>query len=203
MSCECFASISPGRGDESVPRGRAVAHMCPGARGKLPARGLAPPQCLGHFTEREIEDIVQQEGGAFERREPFQRQQQGYGQILGQFHAAVRSQCRGVENWFWQPGTDVLLPPRASGSQHIETNPRCRSHKKAPGSITLSRSAACQRKYVSCTASSASAIDPSMRYARPSRRRRYGSKLAAGFALRFRWAHACCTATSAGAGIRP
>src|SRR6266567_6577514 len=30
-------------------------------------------------------------------------------------------------------------------------------------------------------ASSASAIDPSMRYARPSRRRRYGSKLAAGF----------------------
>src|SRR6266576_6709011 len=39
------------------------------------------------------------------------------------------------------------------------------------------------RKYVSCTASSASAIDPSMRYARPSRRRRYGSKLAAGFEI--------------------
>src|SRR5262249_17931903 len=31
------------------------------------------------------------------------------------------------------------------------------------------------------TTSSALAIDPSMRYARPSRRRRYGSKLAAGF----------------------
>ena len=30
----------------------------------------------------------------------------------------------------------------------------------------LSRSAPCQRKYVSCAASSASAIDPSMRYAR-------------------------------------
>ena len=51
------------------------------------------------------------------------------------------------------------------------------------GSDTLSRSAACQRRYVSCTASSASAIDPSMRYARPSRRRRYGSKLAAGFEI--------------------
>lgn len=53
--------------------------------------------------------------------------------------------------------------------------------RNARGSDTLSRSDACQRKYVSCTASSASAIDPSMRYARPSRRRRYGSKLAAGF----------------------
>jgi hypothetical protein len=53
--------------------------------------------------------------------------------------------------------------------------------RNALGSDTLSRSAACQRKYASCTASSASAIDPSMRYARPSRRRRYGSKLAAGF----------------------
>src|SRR5207253_4562550 len=53
--------------------------------------------------------------------------------------------------------------------------------RNALGSDTLSRSAPCQRKYVSCTASSASAIDPSMRYARPSRRRRYGSKLTAGF----------------------
>jgi hypothetical protein len=35
--------------------------------------------------------------------------------------------------------------------------------RNALGSDTLSRSVACQRKYVSCTASSASAIDPSMR----------------------------------------
>src|SRR5262249_53698968 len=53
--------------------------------------------------------------------------------------------------------------------------------RNALGSDTVSRSVPCQRKYVSCTASSASAIDQSMRYARPSRRRRYGSKLAAGF----------------------
>src|SRR5262245_27035251 len=53
--------------------------------------------------------------------------------------------------------------------------------RNALGSTTLSRSAPCQRKYASCTASSASAIDPSIRYARPSRRRRYGSKLEAGF----------------------
>ena len=35
--------------------------------------------------------------------------------------------------------------------------------RNALGSDTLSRWAACQRKYVSCTASSASAIEPSMR----------------------------------------
>src|SRR5262249_30825072 len=52
--------------------------------------------------------------------------------------------------------------------------------RNALGSDTLSRSAACQRRYVSCTASSASASVPSMRYARPSRRRRYGSKPSAG-----------------------
>src|SRR5262245_2187406 len=52
--------------------------------------------------------------------------------------------------------------------------------RNALGSDTLSRAAPCQRRYASCTASSASAIDPSMRYARPSRRGRYGSKLAAG-----------------------
>jgi hypothetical protein len=57
--------------------------------------------------------------------------------------------------------------------------------RNALGSDTLSRSAPCQRNYVSCTASSASAIDPSMRYARPSSRRRYGSKLAAGFDIAF------------------
>jgi len=35
--------------------------------------------------------------------------------------------------------------------------------RNALGSDTLWQSVACQRKYVSCTASSASAIDPSMR----------------------------------------
>jgi hypothetical protein len=35
--------------------------------------------------------------------------------------------------------------------------------RNALGSDTFSRWAACQRKYVSCTASSASTIDPSMR----------------------------------------
>ena len=78
-------------------------------------------------------------------------------------------------------GTDVLLAPCARRAQHVEANARGGGRRNALWSNTLSRSARCQRKYVSCTASLASAIDPSMRYARPSRRRRYGSKLAAGF----------------------
>jgi hypothetical protein len=46
-------------------------------RHKLPARSLVPLQCLGHFAEREIEYVMQQEGSALERRQPVERQERG------------------------------------------------------------------------------------------------------------------------------
>ncbi len=68
MSCACFASISPGA---SRRRGRATwsrfAHVGACAGGKLPARRFAPLQCRGHFIERKIEHVVQQESGPLER----------------------------------------------------------------------------------------------------------------------------------------
>ena len=54
----------------------AHVRACPGR--KLPARSLAPVQCRGHFTEREIEHLVQQEGSPLERREPVKRQKKRY-----------------------------------------------------------------------------------------------------------------------------
>jgi len=84
---------------------------CPS--GKLPARSLAPLQHRGHFAEREIEHVVQQEGRPLERRQPVERQEQRDGQILGQLRAAVgRERCR-VDNRLRQPWTDVLLTPCA------------------------------------------------------------------------------------------
>src|ERR671911_2715029 len=52
-------------------RGRAtwsrVAHVRTCAGGKLAARRFVPLQCRGYFIEREIEHVVQQEGGSLER----------------------------------------------------------------------------------------------------------------------------------------
>ena len=71
------------------------AHVRAGAGGKLPARRLAPLQRRGHFAEREIEHVVQQEGRPLERRQPVERQEQCDGQIFGQLRAAVgRERCR-------------------------------------------------------------------------------------------------------------
>ena len=60
-----------------------------------------------------------------------------------------------------------------------------------------------ERNYVSCTPSSASAIDPSMWYARPSRRRRYSSKLEAGFRHSARGADVICPALRRCGGSGP
>src|SRR5687768_10624907 len=100
------------------------------ARGELPARRLAALQCRGDFVEREIERVVQQEGGPLERRQPVERQEQRDRQILGQLGAAVGRERRRVDNRLRQPWTDVLLMPRARRRQHIETNPRGSGHEE-------------------------------------------------------------------------
>jgi hypothetical protein len=129
MSCACFVSIprTRRRGDAAWSY---CAHVRPCAGGQLPARRLAPLQCGGHFAEREIEDIVQQEGSPLERRQPVERQEQRYRQILGQLRATVGRERCGVDNRLRQPGTDVLLAPRTRRSEHAETNPRRRGHEK-------------------------------------------------------------------------
>src|SRR2546426_117501 len=64
------------------------------------------------------------------RRQPVERQEQGDGQILSQLRAAVgRERCR-INDGLRQPWTYVLLASRARRFQHVETNPRRRSHEK-------------------------------------------------------------------------
>jgi hypothetical protein len=121
-----------------------------------------------------------EEGSPLERRQPIERQEQRDRQILGSARLS---------------GANAAVSTTGSGSQG-PTYSSCRARtevsmlrqirvvvvmRKALESDTLLRSVECQRKYVSCTASSASATDPNMRYASPSKRWRYGSQLAAGF----------------------
>jgi len=111
----------------------------------------------GHFGEREIEHVVQQEGSALERRQPVERQEQRYGQILGQFRCGVSGRERGLLRTARQPWTERTPRAARARGQDVESKSVVVVMRNALGSDTLSRSAACQRKYASCTASSASA----------------------------------------------
>jgi len=53
-----------------------LAHMLARPRRQLPTGGLAAAQCPGDLGKSHLEDVVQQEGGALERRQALQRQHQ-------------------------------------------------------------------------------------------------------------------------------
>jgi hypothetical protein len=140
---------------------------------------------------------VQQEGARSSGDRPVERQEQRDGQILGEFRAAVgRERCR-VDNWLWQPGTDVLLGRRAPRSACRDRIRVVVVMRNARESDTLSRSAACQRKYVSCTASRR---QPSIRAC--GRRDRAAADGMARSSRRdsTRGVHACTTASGDAAG---
>jgi hypothetical protein len=59
--------------------------MAAGAGRQLPAALLGTFQGFGDFPIANIEDIMQQETGAFQRCQAFQRIEQSDGQIIGQF----------------------------------------------------------------------------------------------------------------------
>src|SRR5262249_23678645 len=107
-----------------------AAHVRACAGGKLPACSLTPLQPGCHFSEREIEYVVQQEGSPLERRQPVERQEQRDGQLLGPFRPVVRRERCRVKNGLRQPWTHVLLAPYTCRGQHVETNPRRRGHEK-------------------------------------------------------------------------
>ena len=65
------------------PEARAgLADVGPGARGELPAGGRAAPDRRRDLLEADPEDVVQQEGGALERRQPLEREHQRQGDVL-------------------------------------------------------------------------------------------------------------------------
>ena len=106
-------------------RGRRaiVAHRAAGPRGQLPAGRLGAAEHGGDFGERRIEHVVKQEGGAFQRRQPVQRQQQGEREIVGQFGGGIGGQALRVEHRLGEPRPDIDFPLRLRALQAIETKP--------------------------------------------------------------------------------
>src|SRR5215471_2724409 len=181
-SCTCFALTSPERtGGAVAPRGRA-ARTCARARAES-CRHAASLRSSAVATS-----LKEKSNTSCSRKAA---RSSGDNRSSVKSSAKDRSSASSVQ----LSGASAAVSTTGSGSRG-PTYSSCRARaevrmlrqirvvvvmRNALGSDTLSRSAPCQRKYVSCTASSASVIDPSMRYARPSRRRRYGSKLSAGF----------------------
>ena len=94
-------------------RGAFVAHRAAGPRGQLPAGRLGAVEHGGDLGKRRVEDVVQQEGRAFHRRQPVERQQQGERKIVGQFRRGIGRQALRVEHRLGQPGPDIDFPLRS------------------------------------------------------------------------------------------
>ena len=100
-----------------------VAHGAAGPRGQLAASRLGAVEHGGDFGERRVEHVVKQEGRAFQRRQPVQRQQQGEREIVGQFGGGIGRQALRVEYRLGEPRPDIDLPLRFRALQAIETKP--------------------------------------------------------------------------------
>ena len=80
--------------------GPCVADMAARPGGELPAGHGAAADGGGDFLEAEAEDVVQQEGGALQRRQALQRQHQRQGDVVG-------LRLRLLDQRLGQPGADI------------------------------------------------------------------------------------------------
>jgi hypothetical protein len=77
----------------------------------------------GDLGKRRVEDVVKQEGRAFQRRQPVERQQQGERKVVGQFGGGIGRQALRVEHRLGEPRADIDLPLRLRALQAVETEP--------------------------------------------------------------------------------
>ena len=85
-------------------------------RGKLAAGRRLAAKHAGNVLEGEVEDVMEKEGSAFERRKPLQHQEQGDGKIVRQFRhllgAWLDADGERIGHRFRQPRSDIDLAPR-------------------------------------------------------------------------------------------
>ena len=116
-----------------------VAHRTAGPCRQLPAGRLGAVEHRGDLGERHVEDVVQQEGGALQRRQPVERQQQREGKIVGEFGRGVRRQAFRIEHRLGKPGADIDFPLRLGALQPVETEPCHDGDEKGLGIVNVLR----------------------------------------------------------------
>ena len=96
-------------------RARGADMVARAARELAAGRRLAADR-LGDLLEVDAEHVVQQEGGALERRQAFERQHQRQGDV-------VDLVLRGLDDRLRQPGADIGLAPVPRRFQLVEAEP--------------------------------------------------------------------------------
>jgi hypothetical protein len=106
-------------------RGRRafVAHGAAGPRRQLPASRFGAVKHGGDLGKRRVEDVVKQEGRAFQWRQPVERQQQGEREIVSEFGGGIGRQALRVEHRLREPRPDIDFSLRSCTLQAIETKP--------------------------------------------------------------------------------
>ena len=133
--------------------------MPTGAGGKLAAGGFAAAERGGDAGEIEPEHVVQQERGALQRRQPFEDEHQGDGEVVREVVSRV-----GIEHLihrrFRQPLADIDFMACLGGLQPIEAQPRHYRTEVAARLFDRSGIDRVPAQVASCTTSSASAREP-------------------------------------------
>lgn len=88
--------------------GTGLLHVAARAHGQLAHGRRIAVERLRDLRQRHVEHVVQQEGGALQRREPFEREHQGEGQVVGD----VLGRVDRAEQRLGQPTADIGLAPR-------------------------------------------------------------------------------------------
>ena len=126
-----------GPGVRRAPRGGPASPVA----GRPPRCGRA---CRATSENGSVEDVVQQEGGALQRRQPVQRQQQRKGEVVGQFRRRIRRKAFGIEYRLGQPRPDIDFPLRPRALQPVEAKPRHDGDEKGFGIVNVLRAGEAQ-----------------------------------------------------------
>ena len=87
---------------------------------------------------------MKQEGGAFQRRQPVERQQQGKREIVGEFGGGIGRQAFGVEHRLREPRPDIDFPLRPCALQPVEAKPGHDGDEKRLGVVDVLRAGEAQ-----------------------------------------------------------
>ena len=97
--------------------------VVPRAAGQLTAGSRAALEAAPDLVEVQVEHIVQQEGRAFQRRQPLQREHEGDGNVLGELGLRLRvGRPAGVlvQQRFGQPDADIVLALRGGRAELVQ-----------------------------------------------------------------------------------
>ena len=150
-------------------RRRVLGDDPPGPRGVLARGGLGAAQHVRDRGERQVQRVVQHQRDPLRRAEPLQHDHRGHAHRLVAHDGGERAVVvRRGDQRLGQPRADVALPARGRRAQPVQADAPDDGGEPRALVAQLARASsprAFQRSQASCTASSASASDPVIRYA--------------------------------------